>query len=247
MACPWHAIARSIEVAYGDFDGTAHGSMARRDSYSLAMNVACETHSAEQTIAVGRRFGALLRPEDVAALFGPMGAGKTTFVRGVAEALGVDPALVASPTYVVMHDYPGERLGLIHVDAYRLSGADEVDSLGWDRAMRGECAMVIEWPERIAGALDDKVIARVTITPTGDASRRIEFDLPETWRVREGAANLAQTLDVMCPVTGRPVPADSPTWPFVDERAKLADLHRWFSGQYMLSRPIDPSDEEEVS
>ena len=211
------------------------------------MKIACETHGADQTIAVGRRFGALMRPGDVAALSGTLGAGKTTFVRGVAQALGVDASLVASPTYVVMHEYPGERMGLIHVDAYRLSSADDVDSLGWDRALRGEVAMVIEWPDRIADAINDKVTARVTITPTGETSRRIEFDLPETWRVREGAMRLAASLDVVCPVTGRPVPADSPTWPFADERARLTDLHRWFSGQYLLSRPMEQADEEDAS
>lgn len=211
------------------------------------MNLACEMHSAEQTIAMGRRFGSLLRAGDVVALHGSMGAGKTTFVRGIAQALGVDASLVASPTYVVMHDYPGERLGLVHVDAYRLSGPEELDSLGWDRAMRDECAMVIEWPERIAAALDDKSIARVMLTQTGDASRRIEFILPEVWRVREGAGQLSRALDVTCPVTGRRVPADSPTWPFADERARLADLHRWFSGQYMVSRPIEQADEEDAS
>jgi tRNA threonylcarbamoyladenosine biosynthesis protein TsaE len=177
-------------------------------------------------------------------LFGSLGAGKTTFVRGVAHALGVDTALVASPTYVVIHDYPGTRLNLIHVDAYRLVGSDDLDSLGWDRAMQGEAATVIEWPERIAGALDLTSAVRVTLTLTGETSRRVTFELPDVWRSRAGIESLASPLITTCPVTGRPVPADSPTWPFADSRARMADLYRWFSGEHVLSREISEDDED---
>lgn len=209
------------------------------------MRLELDTHGAEQTVALGERFGWLLRAGDVGLLFGSLGAGKTTFVRGVARALGVDASLVASPTYVVMHEYPGSRLNLIHADAYRLSGPEDLDSLGWDLAIRDDCATIIEWPERIAGGVDLTVAARVTFTPTGETSRRVSLELPETWRVREGITKLGAPLDTTCPVTGVRVPADSPTWPFASETARLADLNRWFSGQYVVSRDLGESDEED--
>lgn len=139
------------------------------------------THRVAATIA------AALRPGDVIALHGPMGAGKTTFVRGLAAALGVDAALVSSPTFVVINTYPvmpGARRGpidlLIHVDAYRLTSPEDLDSLGWERLFdehgtaRANAAAIIEWPERIPGAISERA-ARVTITPLGEHARRIEW------------------------------------------------------------------------
>lgn len=209
------------------------------------MRIEIDTHGDEQTMAVGQRLGSMLRAGDLAALRGPMGAGKTTFVRGVAKAMNVEAALVASPTYVIIHEYPGDPVNLVHVDAYRLTGAGDLDSLGWDRVRNGPAAIIVEWPERLEDALSPAETVRITLTPTGEMTRRIIIEPPDSWRDRPGLAALGATLATMCPITGGPVPADSPTWPFADQRARMADLYRWFSGHYVASRELGEADRDE--
>jgi tRNA threonylcarbamoyladenosine biosynthesis protein TsaE len=120
------------------------------------------------TTAIGRDLGATLSPGAVVLLTGPLGAGKTAFVRGLAEGLGCDPSEVSSPTFAIMQEYRG-RVLLRHVDLYRLAPA-EVDDLGLDEFGEG-AVMAVEWPDRWvsapAGAID------VTIARVGDAARRI--------------------------------------------------------------------------
>ncbi|MFA6045482.1 MAG: tRNA (adenosine(37)-N6)-threonylcarbamoyltransferase complex ATPase subunit type 1 TsaE [Phycisphaerales bacterium] len=144
----------------------------------------------DATLALAAEVARSLRAGDVIALDGPMGAGKTTFVRGLAAALGINPAIVSSPTFVVVNNYPVPRAAagplaggtLIHVDAYRLSGADDLDSLGWERlfnedgSARGRAAAVIEWPGRVEDAMPrGKRLVRVTMTPVGRDARRVEI------------------------------------------------------------------------
>ena len=87
-----------------------------------------ETHSAEETISLGREIGARLKAPVLILLTGDLGAGKTTFVRGLAEGLGIDPEEVSSPTFTLVHEYRGGRLILYHADLYRLekTGTDEL-------------------------------------------------------------------------------------------------------------------------
>jgi tRNA threonylcarbamoyladenosine biosynthesis protein TsaE len=207
---------------------------------------------------IGRALGALLRAGDVALLEGALGAGKTTLVRAIAEGLGLNTRAVASPTFVVIHDYPNPRgpgtshPDLIHVDAYRLGGPDELDTLGWDAILARvqgpspTAALLIEWPERLGhDFLADTNPARIRLEHAAEESREIFVSLPDSWRTRPGLDALLQRRATVCPVTGDPVPADSPTWPFASERARLADLHRWFSGRYTISREIEQSDLEQ--
>ncbi len=101
-----------------------------------------------------RRLADLLRPGDCLALSGPLGAGKTTLVRAVAEHLGMDPAEVSSPTFTICQEYDGGRVPLSHLDAYRLSGPDELETIGWAEMLdAGERAVIIEWADRITEAL----------------------------------------------------------------------------------------------
>ncbi|MEC9373298.1 MAG: tRNA (adenosine(37)-N6)-threonylcarbamoyltransferase complex ATPase subunit type 1 TsaE, partial [Planctomycetota bacterium] len=91
-----------------------------------------ETASEEETVALGARLGELLRAGDVVGLDGELGAGKTRLVRGIATGMGAPREMVHSPTYVLMNEYPTERgCALVHVDAYRLRGADDLESTGW--------------------------------------------------------------------------------------------------------------------
>ena len=102
------------------------------------------TEGPAATEAVGAAIGAVLRPGDLIALDGDLGAGKTCFVRGMAEGCGVDPDLVRSPTYVFHHVYPGVRLTLHHIDCYRLGAGADVGFLDLD-ALLEDGAVAIEW------------------------------------------------------------------------------------------------------
>ena len=127
--------------------------------------------SEDETRAIAARFAADLQAGDVLLLSGDLGAGKTAFVRGLAEGLGIDPGEVTSPTFTLVHEYRGGRLPLIHVDLYRLERAD-LDLIGLDQDLADRGITAVEWPERltrpIAGAIP------VTITDLGDDRRDVE-------------------------------------------------------------------------
>ncbi len=128
---------------------------------------------------------------------------------------------------------------MVHVDAYRLTGPEDLDSIGWDRIADPAFAgiVVVEWPERLEGvgapAWATEPI-RVTIHQSGEDVRDVTIALPDSWRGRSGVELLKPRQATVCRVTGRPVAADSPTWPFADERARMADLYRWMSGEYSV-------------
>ncbi len=127
-----------------------------------------ESNSTEETMALAAAIATALRPGDTVTLTGDLGAGKTCFVRGLAHGLGLDAADVSSPTFVIVHEYR-RRLSqprhetaisiafdtvLIHLDAYRLSGPDDLHSIGWsDLIANPNAVMAIEWPQRIAASL----------------------------------------------------------------------------------------------
>jgi len=212
------------------------------------------SRSPDDTAAFARRLARCLKPGDVLLLQGDLGAGKTTLTRALAEGLGIDPANVSSPTFVIAQRHENEEgPDLVHVDAYRLDEDADLDALGWDRLADGSAVLVIEWPERIAALLpSDPPPARLTIEHLGETERRLTLELPETWQDRlgvqdllRGPEQLPERHDTTCPVTGQPVPADSPTWPFANEQARMADLYRWFSGQYSITRRIEERDLEE--
>src|SRR6185503_9826504 len=90
------------------------------------------THSEEETTAVGRDLAAALHAGDRVLLYGDLGAGKTAFVKGLAEGLGVSRDEVSSPTFTLVQEYRGGRLTLFHVDLYRIDDPREIDDLGLD-------------------------------------------------------------------------------------------------------------------
>ena len=132
------------------------------------------TRTPTGTEALGERLGRLLSGGEVLALVGPLGAGKTVFVRGLARALGCAAGEVASPTYVIERLYPG-RLLLRHLDAYRLSGAAEFEAsdLGAALGAAGSVAAV-EWADRVAGAMPAGGL-EVGIEVLGADERRLVF------------------------------------------------------------------------
>ena len=118
------------------------------------------THSADETQALGKKLAESLRPGDVIAYFGDLGAGKTAFTSGISEGLGVLEQ-VTSPTYTIVNEYLSGRLPLFHFDMYRLGSSDELFDIGWEDylARGGVCA--VEWSENVEDALQDAI--RITI------------------------------------------------------------------------------------
>lgn len=112
-----------------------------------------------------------LRPGDVIALHGDLGAGKTQFTRGIVRALGGDTTLVSSPTYVLLHVYPTPSLQVFHLDAYRVHGGEDFDSIGFDELLEQGGVTIVEWPSRVDDRLPAKKID-VTLETT-DASTRL--------------------------------------------------------------------------
>lgn len=130
----------------------------------------------EATRAIGRRLGRALACGHVVALVGPLGAGKTTLVKGVAEGAGVArPREVTSPTFVLINEYetgpPASGMRLFHVDAYRLHGGDDLDALGFDEFC-AEGAVLIEWADRVGSVLPADVLT-IHLEPVSDHERRL--------------------------------------------------------------------------
>lgn len=229
-------------------DGTT-GAIHRTEPRTNAMRLQTTSTNPEQTHAIGLALGRVLGAGEVVALQGELGAGKTTLVRAIVEGLGGQPDSVSSPTFTIAQEYPTPRAVVVHIDAYRLDpDADDLGEVGFDRLTDGSGLVLIEWPERLEGRVPFD--ATLTLTHTGETSRELVLDLPDSWRTRAHFEALTELLgepirDTTCPVTGKAVPADSPTWPFADERARMADLYGWFSGTYTVSRPMEQRDLEE--
>jgi tRNA threonylcarbamoyladenosine biosynthesis protein TsaE len=135
--------------------------------------VTVTTHSESETAGVGRDLAPTLAAGSVVLLHGDLGAGKTAFVRGLAEGLGVPPEDVSSPTFTLMQEYRGGRVPLVHVDLYRLDDPREIDDLGLEEI--GETSVLaIEWAEKWPYAPRNAV--RVAIAHSGEAERLITVE-----------------------------------------------------------------------
>jgi tRNA threonylcarbamoyladenosine biosynthesis protein TsaE len=109
------------------------------------------SRSAEETVQLGKKIGSCLLPNDVIALTGQLGAGKTTIIQGIAEGLGVKD-YVTSPTFIIINEYQG-RLPFYHVDLYRLDEVKEIEDLGIEEYFNRGGVCVIEWAEKLKGLL----------------------------------------------------------------------------------------------
>lgn len=125
-----------------------------------ALMTRTETNSESETLEFGRKLGKSLKAGDVVCISGQLGAGKTVFCRGVAEGLGVDPESISSPSFSIVNEYHG-KCEILHVDFYRLSGAEEVERIGWSDYLERDAILLIEWPEIAETALPAK---RTTVT-----------------------------------------------------------------------------------
>jgi len=134
--------------------------------------VTVTTHSERETQDIAREIARELKAGDVLLLEGQLGAGKTTFVRGLAEGLGVDPADVSSPTFTLVHEYRGRDVTLYHVDLYRL-GATSAEDLGLDEAAISAGILVIEWPDRLTHPVPGA--RRIALEFVDERSRKISL------------------------------------------------------------------------
>lgn len=143
----------------------------------LSASILCETP--EQTIQWGRLIGEKVLPGEVWSLSGPLGAGKTLWVKGLAEGMGVE-GLVTSPTFTLQHIYQG-RLPLFHFDWYRLERAQEVEDLGFREWAEKGGVVAVEWADKYPYLLPPHAV-RLRFEPLGSLSRRIivEADDPQT-------------------------------------------------------------------
>jgi tRNA threonylcarbamoyladenosine biosynthesis protein TsaE len=133
------------------------------------------TNGEDETVEIAERLAAALHSGDVILLYGPLGAGKTAFVRGLARGLGVSPDDVSSPTFTLVQEYRGARLMLYHVDLYRLEAA-EVDDLGLEELIGAGGVVAIEWADRWHGRPDGAIA--LMMEHAGEEQRRIEIRLP---------------------------------------------------------------------
>ena len=133
-----------------------------------------------ETAAVGRELASTLSAGDVVLLYGDLGAGKTAFVKGLAEGLGVAREEVSSPTFTLVQEYRGGRLTLFHVDLYRLDDPREIFDLGLDE-IAADGVLAIEWADKLNSVREAPGGRRIAVRIThgaGDA-RMIDVEEPD--------------------------------------------------------------------
>ena len=135
----------------------------------------------EATEALGLRLARELRAGDVVALFGELGAGKTTLARGILAGLGHEGE-VASPTFPIVIPYESLAIPAWHVDLYRIEDPAELDELALDEALE-DGALIVEWPERLGGALWPHSL-RLTLRREGEGARALTAEVPAAWEKR---------------------------------------------------------------
>ncbi len=146
------------------------------------------SRSPEQTRAAARALAAAVSSDGlVVALVGPLGAGKTAFVKGLAEGLGIDPARVASPSFVVVSEYPAAPRRLAHVDCYRVESAAELEAAGFLDLLEPGALIAVEWADRFWDALPGDRL-EITIERGDDPEGR-------AFAVRASGADSAAALE----------------------------------------------------
>ena len=119
------------------------------------------SENTEDTEALGAQLGKVLPAGTVLAFTGDLGAGKTSFVRGLARGLGITDR-VTSPTYTIVNEYEGGRLPLFHFDLYRLGSGEELFDIGWEDYIARDGICAVEWSEKASGLLSETVTVSIT-------------------------------------------------------------------------------------
>jgi len=139
---------------------------------SLPWKLVSTSH--RHTDRLGQAIGRALRGGETIALYGPLGAGKTALVRGIAQGLGASPTAISSPTFVVIHEYYQGRLPLAHVDLYRIRSPRELESTGLIEYFSGQTVTVIEWADKGLAALPQDRI-EIVLNHRAPRSRTIQL------------------------------------------------------------------------
>jgi tRNA threonylcarbamoyladenosine biosynthesis protein TsaE len=133
------------------------------------------THSAEETVALGRKLAARLKPPKLVVLRGELGAGKTTLVKGIAEGFqAAAEEQVTSPTFTLIHEYRGPQANVFHVDLYRVDTERELETLGLDDLVDERSVLLIEWGEKFA-RFERERDAEIVLERLSETDRKILF------------------------------------------------------------------------
>jgi tRNA threonylcarbamoyladenosine biosynthesis protein TsaE len=141
------------------------------------------TRSGADTVEVGRKLVRLLKPPQLLILSGELGTGKTTLVKGIAQALdAAEPDEVTSPTFTLIHEYEGMREGkpvkLYHIDVYRLEGERQLETLGLDELLTPDSLVLVEWGDKFK-SIKKRSTGEIVITSEGGDARKISVTLKE--------------------------------------------------------------------
>lgn len=142
------------------------------------------TQSGADTVDVGRKLVALLQPPQVLLLRGELGTGKTTLVKGIAQALdAAEPDEVTSPTFTLLHEYDGTRNGkplkLFHIDVYRLDSERQLETLGLDELLTPDSLVLVEWGDKFK-SLRKRATGEIVISSSGGDARKITVTLKDS-------------------------------------------------------------------
>ncbi len=141
------------------------------------------TQSSADTVAVGRKLVDLLKPPQLLLLRGDLGTGKTTLVKGIAQALdAAEPEEVTSPTFTLLHEYDGTRKGkpvkLYHIDVYRLEGERQLETLGFEDLLTPDALVLVEWGDKFK-SIRKRATGDIVITSEGGDTRKIKVTLKD--------------------------------------------------------------------
>lgn len=141
------------------------------------------TQSGADTVEVGRKLAAILKPPQLLLLRGDLGTGKTTLVKGIAQALdAADPDEVTSPTFTLLHEYDGTQNGkpvkLFHLDVYRLEGERQLETLGLDELLTPDALVLVEWGDKFK-SIKKRSTGEIAISSEGGDARKITVTLKE--------------------------------------------------------------------
>ncbi|MGP8253651.1 MAG: tRNA (adenosine(37)-N6)-threonylcarbamoyltransferase complex ATPase subunit type 1 TsaE [Terracidiphilus sp.] len=141
------------------------------------------TKSGPDTVEVGRKLVKILKPPQLLLLRGELGTGKTTLVKGIAQALdAAEPDEVTSPTFTLVHEYDGTREGkpvkLFHLDVYRLEGERQLETLGLEELLTPDALVLVEWGEKFK-SIRKRATGEIAIASEGGDARKITVTLKE--------------------------------------------------------------------
>lgn len=218
-----------------------------------ATRIRLRSDSPEDTERVGEVIASIEPAPILIAIEGELGAGKTRLVRGLARGLGIDVEDVSSPTFILCCRHDGQNVSLAHLDAYRMTGTQELDTIGFDEMLEEEhLVMAVEWATRIDDAIPSERI-EIRLAHRADTERAIE--IIDTRPCEKARARLLDALTIRCnaresslaesnhcPSCGGSI-EENEARPFCSRRCRLADLGNWLGGRYSISRPMH-NDEE---